>query len=645
MCGITGFWSREGAASAQAASSLDAMTDALAQRGPDGRGVWRDPDAGVGLGHRRLAILDLSGAGAQPMTSRSGRFVVVFNGEVYNFGVLRAELDASGPHPWRGGSDTEVMLEVIERRGIEAAVRSFSGMFALAVWDREARVMHLARDRMGVKPLVVAILPGGIAFASTVAALRRHPEASTELDRQAIADVVMLGAVSGTRAIFRGMVKVEPATIVSLHGPDWSDRRVTRYWDVVEIMREGARHPFLDPAHAEAEVARAVDRSVKSRLVADVDVGAFLSGGVDSSLVVASMARQSSGRVRTFSLGHHDPAYDESTSAEAIARHLRTEHVSLRPSAEEILDAALQMPRVYDEPFADSSQIATYMVSALARRSVTVALSGDGGDELFAGYNRYTWAPRVWRASRWIPAPLRRGARSVTARLGSSVLERAYGLAPGWIPRVRLPGRQLIKLTRAAAATSKDGLYRELRLTSGESATFLRPAHRELRLPQLPDVDYVRAMMAADVGAYLPDDILVKVDRASMAVGLEAREPLLDHELAAVAARIPAEMNIGDGTGKRILRSALARDVPRELFERPKMGFAVPLGVWLRGPLRSWAADALGSLRDARVDDVIDHRAVQSAWRRHVDGQRDHSDALWPIVMLGAWAAHGAGGT
>ncbi len=640
MCGITGFW-QEGA---DGSGYLDAMTDALANRGPDGRGVWRDASAGVGLGHRRLSILDLSDAGSQPMASRSGRFVIVFNGEVYNFADLRAELDAHEPHPWRGGSDTEVVLAMVERHGVEAAVRSFAGMFAFALWDREARTLHLVRDRFGVKPLVVAPFAGGVAFASTTTSLRRHPRVSSEVDGDAVRDVVLLGGVAGERTIFRGMSRVVPGTIVSLDRPDWGARKVTRYWDAGALWCEGAKDAFPDTATAEHEVAAALERAVRRRLVSDVPLGAFLSGGIDSSLVVASMVRQSRGRVRTFSLGHEDPAYDEASAAEAVAKHLGTEHVSFRPSARDVLAAALEMPRVYDEPFADSSQIATYLVARLARASVTVALSGDGGDELFAGYNRHTWAPYVWRASRLVPGAVRRVARRLTARAGAAKLERAYALAPGWLPKVRLPGRQIVKLARVASMDERDALYRELRLVSGDSPGLLLGRGHGPSLPALSDLEFARAMMAADMQGYLPDDVLVKVDRATMAVGLEAREPLLDHEFAAVAARVPTAMNVQRVRGKQVLRRLLARDVPRALFERPKMGFAVPMAAWLRGPLRAWSADALASLREARVEEVVDHAAVDVAWRRHAEGVADHADALWPLVMLGAWAAEGARG-
>jgi asparagine synthase (glutamine-hydrolysing) len=579
------------------------------------------------------------------MESRSGRFVIVFNGEIYNFAELRAGLDAHDPRSWRGGSDTEVVLAMIERHGVEVSVRAFAGMFAFALWDRELRVLYLVRDRFGVKPLVVAPFAGGVAFASTTTSLRRHPRVSSEVDPNAVRDVVLWGGVTGERTIFRGMARVAPGTIVALNSPDWEARKVTQYWNAGALWSEGARSPFSDTATAEHEVALALDRAVRRRLVADVPLGAFLSGGVDSSLVVASMARQSRERVRTFSLGHEDVAYDEASAAEAVARHLGTEHVSLRPSARDILAAAVEMPRVYDEPFADSSQVATYLVAKLARATVTVALSGDGGDELFAGYNRHAWAPHVWRVSRLVPRGVRAVARRLAARAGAARLDRAYVAAPGWLPRVRLPGRQLVKLARVATTDERDALYRELRLMSGDSSGLLREGCRSLDLPALPDMEFARAMMVADMQGYLPDDVLVKVDRATMAVGLEAREPLLDHEFVAVASRVPMAMNVRGVRGKQVLRNVLARDVPRALFERPKMGFAVPMSAWLRGPLREWSADALAFLREARIEDVVDHAGVEVAWKRHAEGVGDHADALWPLVMLGAWASEGARGS
>lgn len=636
MCGIVGVWAAPGAA-AESFGVLDRMTDALARRGPDARGVWTDPDVGLGLGHRRLSILDVTAAGDQPMVSASGRYVLVFNGEIYNFRELRERVGETSPIAWRSGSDTEVMLAAFERWGVEAAAAELIGMFAFAVWDREARRLQLGRDRLGVKPLAVARFPGGLAFASDLFALLEHPRVSRAIDRAAVSEMIVTGCVPGERTALEAVQRVRPGTIVSIDAPVGSAPREHVYWDLTTAAAGAAARPIASLDEAERLVEAAVDRAVADRLVADVPLGAFLSGGVDSSLVVSSMVRAASGAVRTFSLGQRDQAYDEAAHAEKVAAALGTSHQTLVADEPAVLDAAQTMAEVYDEPFADSSQIATYLIARLARTEVKVALSGDGGDELFFGYNRYAWAPRVWAVARRTPKAVRQGMARVGALVGVERLDRAHGALGGLAPPVRLPGRQAVKLLHALACDSPRALYEYLRSVSPVSASLLRCSPAALAGADLgASDDLAEAMRLADLRRYLPDDVMTKVDRATMAAGLEAREPLLDHRLVELALAIPRTIHFAGGEPKALLRRILRRRVPAALIDRPKMGFAVPIARWLRGPLRPWARDLLAS-RCLDDDGIVDRAAVDRLFAAHEAGGSDHADALWPVVMYAAW--------
>ena len=603
---------------------VEAMREAIRFRGPDDAGVWIDgPRA---FGHRRLSIVDLSPLGHQPMKSANGRYTICFNGEVFNFGALRDELVACG-HRFRGGSDTEVMLAAFEEWGVLSAVTRFVGMFAFAVWDAKLATLHLVRDRLGIKPLFVGRTPeGDLIFASELKALMAYPGFRRRMDPEAISAFLRYSYVPAPQSIFTDAIKLLPGHMLSLTGPNQLWHPVA-FWSLEEIARDGQVAPFCGTADEAEEALDALLReAVGLRMIADVPLGAFLSGGVDSSLVVALMQAQSARRVKTFTIGFDDARYDESGFAREIAAHLGTDHTEQRITADESLAIIPMLASMYDEPMADVSQIPTYLVSALARRQVTVALSGDGGDELFGGYARYQFAPRAWQWVRRVPPALRRPG----ARMLRSLAAHAIGGRSGWPARI---GKSADLLESAHI----EGLYRRL-VSNGGDALALTTFEREVEGPLSRVLHSAAAgrpeerMMLADTMVYLPDDLLVKLDRATMAVGLEGRVPLLDHRVAAFAWHLPIEMR----TGKCMLRRVLARYVPRSLFERPKMGFEVPIGSWLRGPLRPWAEDLLDprTLEEAKVLNV---KAVRRLLTEHCAHRRDASHLLWSVLMFEAW--------
>ncbi|MBX3127670.1 MAG: asparagine synthase (glutamine-hydrolyzing) [Polyangiaceae bacterium] len=636
MCGVTGIWTRRLDRS-ETLRAAGRMTDQLAHRGPDGSGAWVSSDGSVALGHRRLSIVDLSDEGRQPMVSASGRFVLSFNGEVYNFAPLRAELEASGRAPvFRGHSDTEVVLAAIEAWGLRAAVERFIGMFALAVWDNAERQLHLVRDRLGIKPLYYGELPGGIVVASELKALTCLPEFSRRLDRDALDGYMQFAYVPAPRSIYADARKVRPGTILSFAAPDRSSVREVAFWSVEDVARRGLAERASDNEHQLLErLEQLLLDAVRLRLVADVPLGAFLSGGVDSSTVVALMQSLSSRPVRTFSIGNESSYYDESKSAEAVAAHLGCEHTTLLVTGDAARSVVPKLPELYDEPFADSSQIPTYLVSELARRHVTVALSGDGGDELLGGYNRHVVMPWVWAAMRGTPRALRRTAARAIGGRSLAAWDATFTRLGPLGRLVRRPGPQVHKLASVLQADSPSDLYR--RLATFWPPHFVKGANTaaELQLP-LDTADVRSRIILRDLQTYLPDDILTKVDRASMGVSLEARVPLLDHRLIEFAWQLPASFKVRRGTGKWALRQILHRYVPPALVERPKMGFVIPLGEWLRGPLRDWAADLLMARR-AELDGFIDMRAVDEAWQEHLRGDRDLSQRLWTILIFEQW--------
>ncbi len=647
MCGLTGIFGGDGGAVA-------AMTAALVHRGPDAEGVWAEE--GIALGHRRLSILDLSPAGAQPMHSVYGRFVIAYNGEIYNHLDLRRDLAAAGAAPeWRGHSDTETLLAGIVHWGLDETLRRTAGMFALALWDRRERRLSLARDRIGEKPLYWGWAGRALVFGSELKALRRHPDFPREVCREALAQYLRFAYVPAPRSIHPGVYKLEPGCILTVEGtpPPAAPRTplrpgaqhgtlsLRRYWSLDETLTEGAAKPFASEAEALAEVEAAMSGAVARQMIADVPLGAFLSGGIDSSLIVALMQAQSGQPVRSFTIGFENAAFNEAPYAAAVARHLGTHHTELTVTEAETREVIPQLPQMYDEPFADSSQIPTHLVCRAARAEVTVALSGDAGDELFGGYNRYFWGPRIWERLAWMPHPLRRALGAAISAVPVAGWDGLGALAGG---RIRHPGDKAHRLAaRLSDVRNIDDLYRSLvtewsgvELVAGVDS--MGTTLLDDPLPaSLPD-DAAARMMVQDMRTYLPDDILCKVDRAAMAVSLETRVPFLDPAVIAASARLPLGMKIRGGEGKWALRQILYRHVPRELIERPKAGFAIPVGDWLRGPLRGWAEDLLSPEALGR-DGLIDPVPVRAAWREHLEDRRDWTHRLWIVLMLQAWRA------
>ena len=623
----------------EAGRQVEAMCAALRHRGPDDSGVWLDPSCGIALAHRRLSILDLSPEGHQPMISASGRYVMVYNGEVYNHGALRRELNGVA---WRGHSDTETMLAAIERWGLQSALKRFVGMFAFAVWDRNERALWLVRDRLGIKPLYYGFSSVGLLFASELGAFRAHPEFHGEIDRNALHLLMRYNAILAPYTIYQNVFKLSPGTMLCFRAPRREAMEETTFWSASGVAVEGQKQPFSGtPAEAVEQLEALLRDAVRLRMLADVPLGALLSGGVDSSTVVALMQSQSSRPVQTFSIGTPESGFDEAPHARAVAAHLGTEHTELYVTPAEAMDAVPRLPAMCDEPFADSSQIPTFLVSQLARRSVTVALSGDGGDELFAGYNRHRWAQRVWRAMRPVPHVLRDAlARGITA-VAPDTWDRWFGLAGPVLPKAaqhRMPGYKLHKLADSLAARSRLDLYRRL-ASQWSDPTQLICGGEEPSFPlnETSDVaDFASRMMLLDLQRYLPDDILTKVDRASMAVSLEVRVPILDHRVVEFAWRLPLSLKLRDGQSKWVLRQVLYRYVPRGLIERPKAGFGIALGEWLRGPLRDWA-EALLDERRLREQGYLHPAPIRSAWTEHLAGTHNREYQLWTVLMFQAW--------
>lgn len=639
MCGIAGFVGSGlsgGSADALRATALK-MANAITYRGPDDHGVWVDEDRGVGLSHRRLSIIDLSPAGHQPMTSASGRLVIVYNGEVFNFAELRVDLEKKGIK-FRGHSDTEVILEACEVWGVEETAKRLIGMFAFAIWDRKDRTLSLVRDRLGIKPLYWGSFNKAVIFGSELKALKEHPLFEAEIDRDALTLFLRHNYIPGPHSIYRGVRKQRPGTIVRFEGSGKFTERA--FWTLEAVASDGLKNQRVSTDdQAVADLEKLLLDAVGRRMVADVPLGAFLSGGIDSSLVVALMQAQSSKAVKTFSIGFAEKDFNEAPYAAAVAKHLGTEHTELVVTPQQALDVIPRLPYIYDEPFADSSQIPTFLVSELARRHVTVSLSGDGGDELFAGYNRYQFSQAVCRQISPLPPALRRTAAKLLRVLTPGQWNALFSPLPA---RMRLPqaGDKLHKLA-GVLESEIDEIY--LRLLSHwtepekividghEPATILRDEFVKDRIP-----DPVQRMQYLDTLTYLPDDILVKVDRASMAVSLEARVPLLDHRVVAFAWSLPRRMHQRDGQSKWILRQVLYKHVPKSLIERPKMGFGVPIDSWLRGPLRDWAESLIDESR-LRREGFLRPEPIRQKWREHLSGQINWSYLLWDVLMFQAW--------
>ena len=655
MCGIAGFYTPE--PSRDAMEVLRRMNDTLVHRGPDAHGEWLDAVRGIALAHRRLAVVDLTEEGRQPMRSASGRYTIVFNGEIYNFLRIRADLEGLG-HRFRGHSDTEVMLAAFEEWGLEPSLQRFIGMFAFALWDSAQSEMTLARDRLGKKPLYYCLTNGRLIFGSELKALRAFPGFPANVDRQSLTLFLRYHYIPAPRTIYEGVCKLEAAQFVRFGARQRSVVELERrcFWNAAKIHDEASAHMVsVSPDEAASQLDELLRDAVQLRMIADVPLGAFLSGGIDSSLVVALMQALSSRPVRTFTIGFNEDEYNEAHHARAVARHLGTDHTELYLTPVETLAVIPKLPLLYDEPFADSSQIPTALVSAMARQHVTVALSGDGGDEAFAGYTRYVQARDICARNSRLPSWLRRAASRGIPHVPMTFWEELARLSrPLTLGKLRTDGfgyRMLRGADRLGCATPQQ-LYRHLMsywlapmklvVDGHEPSTLLAdaPATRDLS-------QFTEQMMLLDTLTYLPDDILVKVDRASMAVALEVRAPLLDHRVLEFAWRLPLALKLQDGRGKLVLRRLLSRYVPEELFERPKTGFGVPIYRWLRGPLRDWAENLLDEQRLER-EGFLNPLPIRNVWKSLLSGQSEWAyggELLWSVLMFQAWLAHAREGT
>ncbi len=649
MCGFAGMlggdW-RE----ADARPLLSAMAKALEHRGPDDQGLWWDAQARVGLAPRRLSVVDLSAAGPQPMAGHGGRYVIAYNGEINNHLELRLSLPAG--LPWRGRSDTETLLACFEAWGLRATLERCIGMFALALWDREERVLTLARDRLGEKPLYYGWQgeagASTLLFGSELKALWAHPSFVGDIDRDALCLLLRHANIPAPHSIYRGVQKLEPGCLIRF-APGRPAATATRYWSAAQVAIEGLSQPFQgSPVEAVDALEALLGDAVSRQMVADVPLGAFLSGGVDSSTVVALMQKQASGPVKTFSIGFHEAGYDEAGHAKAVARHLGTDHNELYLTAEQAMAVIPRLPALYDEPFADSSQIPVFLVSQLARQHVTVSLSGDAGDELFAGYNRYQWTASLWRHLSRMPRPLRRSAARLITRLAPDTWTRWAARTP-FANRWSTIGEKLHKGAAIVSAESAADRYRGLVSQWTQPAQVVLDAHEPPTLLTAPPdglsgLGETETMMLLDLMTYLPDDILTKLDRAAMAVGLETRVPFLDHRVVEFAWRLPMRYKLRpEGLGyttKWALRQVLHRHVPRALVERPKAGFGVPLERWLRGPLRDWAEALLSEPRLKR-EGFFNPIPIREKWAEHLSGRRNWQHQLWCVLMFQAWTEAG----
>jgi asparagine synthase (glutamine-hydrolysing) len=642
MCGITGFFAiGSDFADAPAREELSLMANAIVHRGPDSDGYWTDPATGIALAHRRLAIVDLSEHGHQPMMSHCGRYVIIFNGEIYNHTELRQEMRG---HPWRGHSDTETILALMTDLGPVRVLDKLVGMFAIAVWDRESRTLTLARDRMGEKPLYYGWQGKGqhatFLFGSELKALRAHSTFAADIDRNALCLLMRHNYIPAPYSIYQGIAKLEAGCLlsVSLAQPE---PKIERYWSAAKVAVVGCSAPFVGtPNQAVDELEVLLKSVVQQQMVADVPLGAFLSGGIDSSTIVALMQSQSSRPVKTFTIGFKEEGYNEAVHAKAVAAHLGTEHTELYVSPQQAQDVIPLLNTLYCEPFSDSSQIPTFLVSQLARQHVTVSLSGDAGDELFCGYSRYQLTEKLWHKLECVPAPLRALVSKGITTLSPTSWDSLANIIPG-AERYAALGDKLHKGAGVLSSATVDELYlgmvSHLRSPTKWVIGGQEPAtHLTGLRPELGGLGAVERMMALDAISYLPDDILVKVDRAGMGVSLETRVPFLDHRLVEFAWSLPLTYKLREGQTKWPLRQVLYRYVPRELIDRPKMGFGVPLHDWLRGPLRVWAEELLDEARLAR-EGYFHPAPIRQIWAEHLSGRRNWMAQLWNVLMFQSW--------
>jgi len=646
MCGIVGFLSHQ--VSAWGVPVVQRMGNIIAHRGPDDSGYWLDDNAGIALGHRRLAVVELSAAGHQPMHSSSEQFVLVFNGEIYNHLDLRIELQNAGAAPvWRGYSDTETLLAGFSAWGIQGTIERCIGMFAFAVWDRAARVLTLARDRLGEKPLYYGWQGSGkdecFLFGSELKALKAHPVFVAGINRDALALLMRHNYIPAPYSIYQGINKLLPGTLLTV-SLDKREPQFTTYWSLAEVATAGVRTPFVGgDLEAVDSLENLLKASIRQQMVADVPLGAFLSGGIDSSTIVALMQAQSSRPVQTFTIGFNESGYNEAVYAKEVARHLGTDHTEMYVSPALALDVIPRLPALYCEPFADVSQIPTFLVSQLAKQKVTVSLSGDAGDELFAGYNRYVMTSNIWGKISRLPISVRKMSAAGIRALSPTMWNRCLSPLKFLMPSAMQQGNLGAKLHKGAAVLSAkniEELYlglvshwspKALVLGAFEPPTFLAG-----NAPNLLGLDSIACMMALDAISYLPDDILVKVDRAAMGVALEGRMPFLDHRVVDFAWRLPQSMKLRNGVGKWVLRQVLERHVPQRLIDRPKMGFGVPIDSWLRGPLRPWAEELLDDTR-LRNEGYFNPRPIREKWKEHLSGKCNWQYYLWGVLMFQAW--------
>lgn len=641
MCGIAGFYSFGAPERQDMRRACKAMTDAIAHRGPDDSDVWQDPDVPLALGHRRLSIIDLSAGGHQPMASHTGRFVIVFNGEIYNYRSLQADLEAAG-RAFQSRSDTEVMLGAFEQWGVNRTLQKLEGMFAFALWDRQERKLHLVRDRFGKKPLYVGWGKESLLFASELKAFHAHSDFTPEISRDVLALYMRYGYVCAPHCIFEGVWQLLPGARMTLDMESLPSRqdlkgRMEVYWYLPDIVEAAKAHPNVKPASECIEEFEEMFREATyQRMISDVPLGAFLSGGMNSSAVVAMMQSGSGQPVKTFSIGFEEAGYNEAVHAERIARHLGTQHREFYVTAQDALDVIPKLPDIYDEPFADPSQIPTYLISKLAREEVSVALTGDGGDEILGGYQRHTHIPAVWEKIGWMPYPLRRAAGALVRAVPAGVYDSLYAGYPQF-------GRRMHRLARLTGLKTPEDVYAYLVgawpnpeevVTGGKVPSI--PLNEPAWQPQ--GLSFAERMMYGDTLSYRPNDLMVKSDRASMAVALELRAPLMDHKLCEYAWRLPHDMKVRGMNGKWLLRQVLKRHVPEELFERPKMGFGIPVSEWLRGPLKNWGA---GLLDKKKLEDqgFLNAGIVGDAWEKHQKGVTVDANSmhLWSVLMFQAW--------
>lgn len=645
MCGIVGFVTQP-SSDEVLSRQINVMAETMVLRGPDSRGAWMDGKYGIALGHRRLSILDLSPLGHQPMVSRSGRFVMVLNGEIYNFQDLRERLRARGAS-FKGGSDTEVLLEAIEHWGLRRTLEESVGMFALALWDRQDSKLFLARDRFGEKPLYYGFQNKCFLFGSELKALQASAFWVGDINRQAVECFFRHGYIPGPLSIFEGIFKLEPGSFLEIDSSGFDSQRFSRtvYWSPLEVVNRCLSQPFGgSEQEAQDQLEFLLKRSVKGQMISDVPLGAFLSGGIDSSLIVALMQAQTTKRVKTFTIGFREEDFNEAVYAKRVAQHLGTDHTELYLTAKDSLDVVRELPRIYDEPFADSSQIPTLLVSRLAKSAVTVALSGDAGDELFAGYTRYAYTQQVWTYLQHLPVALRRVIGSGLGKVPYSTWNSLSRFLGPLLPRMIRQNRLGEKMKKAAFALPSVGAMRmyqnlisdwpnadKLVLGLSKSSTLICDRDVPGRLES-----HVESMMYLDMTSYLPDDILVKVDRAAMSVSLETRVPFLDHRVAEFAWTLPLSMKLDKKGGKKITRALLHKHVPPDLVDRPKMGFGIPISDWLRSELKDWAGDLLSHDR-LSSQGILNADMVSAAWNQHLKGERECGSLLWDVVMFQAW--------